>query len=334
MSPAVIALELLGAVALFAAIASLGLRNPSVTQELAKRLRVAEIGGAEPVAFAAPRDRVVQRAKGAREAWERLVEILSGRIGSGSESRAVKLADDLSRADLKLRVGEWYLINLGAILLGLVIGFGLYRNVFFAAIFAIIGWVGPAFYLRWRQRRRTRQFNDQLGDTLTLLSNALKAGYSFPQAMATISRSADPPIADEFSRATREIQLGVSTDEALNHMVARVNSEDFDLMVTAVQVQRIVGGNLAEILDTIAYTIRERIRIKGEIRTLTAQARASAYIIAVLPIAVAFLLSLISPGYFGPMLRFPGPGPFMLGIGLVMIVVGFGILMRIVKIEV
>ncbi|HVA21530.1 MAG TPA: type II secretion system F family protein [Candidatus Micrarchaeia archaeon] len=334
MNPAILGLEVIGAVAIFAAIASLGLRKPSPTQELASRLRMAEVGGSEQIIFAAPRDRIASRAKGYRETWTRVVELLSGRFGAGSEGRAVKLADDLSRADLKLRVGEWSLINVGTILLGVLIGFGLYHNVFFAAIFAAVGWVAPAFYLRWRQRRRTRKFNNQLGDTLTLLSNALKAGYSFPQAMATISRSAEPPIADEFGRATREVQLGVSTDDALKHMVDRVNSEDFDLMVTAVQVQRIVGGNLAEILDTIAHTIRERIRIKGEIRTLTAQARASGYIIAVLPIALAFLLSLISPGYFGPMLHFPGPGPFMLGIGLVMILLGFGIIMRIVKIEV
>ncbi len=334
MNPAVLGLEVLGALAIFVAIASIGLRQRSPTQELARRLRMAEAGGGESIIFAPPSERIRIRARGWRESWNRLVELLSGRFGAGSEGRAMKLADDLSRADLKLKIGEWYLINVGTILLGLAIGFGLYRNVVLAAIFAALGWVAPAFYLRWRQRRRTRKFNDQLGDTLTLLSNALKAGYSFPQAMATISRSAEPPIADEFARATREIQLGVSTDDALNHMVIRVGSEDFDLMVTAVQVQRIVGGNLAEILDTIAHTIRERIRIKGEIRTLTAQARASAYIIALLPIALAFILSVISPGYFGPMLKFPGPGPFMLGIALVMIALGFGILMRIVKIEV
>jgi len=334
MNPAVLALEVIGAVAIFAAIASVGMRKRSATQELASRLRMADAGGGEQVIFAAPSERIRLRAQGWRESWNRLVEALSGRFGAGSDTRAVKLADDLSRADLKLRVGEWYLINVGTILLGVLIGFGLYHNVFFAAVCGAIGWVAPAFYLRWRQRRRTRKFNDQLGDTLTLLSNALKAGYSFPQGMATISRSAEPPIADEFARATREVQLGVSTDEALNHMVTRVNSEDFDLMVTAVQVQRIVGGNLAEILDTIAFTIRERIRIKGEIRTLTAQSRMSGYIIALLPIALALLLSVISPGYFGPMLKFPGPGPFMLGIALVMIALGFGIIMRIVKIEV
>ena len=98
-----------------------------------------------------------------------------------------------------------------------------------------------------------------------LLSNALKAGHSFAQALASVAKNANPPISEEFSRATREIALGINVDEALNHMVVRNKSEDFDLMVTAVQIQRVVGGNLAEILDTIAFTIRERVRIQGEI---------------------------------------------------------------------
>ena len=110
-----------------------------------------------------------------------------------------------------------------------------------------------------------------------------------------MSRNASPPISEEFGRATREIALGISVDDALNHMVQRNKSEDFDLLVTAVQIQRVVGGNLAEILDTIAYTIRERVRIQGEIRTLTAQARISGIIITLLPFGLAGVLELISP---------------------------------------
>ena len=113
--------------------------------------------------------------------------------------------------------------------------------------------------------------------------------------MATVAKNASPPISEEFGRATREIALGIPVDDALQHMVQRNKSEDFDLMVTAVQIQRVVGGNLAEILDTIAYTIRERVRIHGEIRTITAQARMSGMIITLLPVGLALFLFFVEP---------------------------------------
>ena len=194
-------------------------------------------------------------------------------------------------------------------------------------------WLFAGMYLRFRQGRRRRAFERQLGDTLILLANALKAGYSFAQALSTVSKSAGPPIGEEFARATREVALGITVDDALDHMVQRNNSEDFDLMVTAVQIQRVAGGNLAEILDTIAFTIRERVRIQGEIRTLTAQARFSGIIITILPIALAVILSFISPDYFSPMIHQPR-GLLMLGIGLFSMAVGFGLIQKIVKIEV
>ena len=188
-------------------------------------------------------------------------------------SHTGKLADDLQKADLKLKSSEWLLMVVG---LGIAVGAAASRcassrrSRFIPC--PIVVYIFSGFYLKFRQRRRTRAFNNQLGDTLMLLSNALKAGHSFAQALASVAKNANPPIADEFARATREIALGINVDEALNHMVQRNKSEDFDLMVTAVQIQRVVGGNLAEILDTIAFTIRERVRIQGEIRTLTAQA--------------------------------------------------------------
>jgi tight adherence protein B len=197
----------------------------------------------------------------------------------------------------------------------------------------VAAWVLSAVYLRFRQGRRARAFNSQLGDTITLLSNALKAGYSFGQALNSVSRNASPPISEEFSRAVREIALGISVDDALNHMVQRNKSEDFDLLVTAVSIQRVVGGNLAEILDTIAYTIRERVRIQGEIRTLTAQARISGIIITLLPFGLAGVLMVISPSYFGPMLS-ENIGHIMLGVGVFSIVIGAAAIQKIVKIEV
>src|SRR5467141_2000347 len=228
--------------------------------------------------------------------------------------RSSRLTDELAKADLKLRVSEYVMVIVGLIVLLCAILFLRFHSPILALIGIPVGYFAPGFFLKFRQRRRLKAFHNQLGDTIVLLSNALKAGYSFAQAMATIAKSSSPPMADEFSRAVREMNLGVSVDDALQHMVKRIESEDFDLMVTAVQIHRVVGGNLAEILDTIAHTIRERVRIKGEIRSLTAQARASGWIITVLPIALAGMLSIISPDYFRPM--------FHQTMGIVMLAVG------------
>ena len=279
-----------------------------------------------------PEPVVVEKTGNAlRDAVATLSSALNPLLARSSHSG--RLADSLQKADLKMKSSEWILAILGAgaaigLLLALRFGSPLLLLIGFPAAWILFG-----AYLRFRQARRTRAFNNQLGDTIALLSNALKAGYSFSQALASVGRNATPPIADEFNRATREIALGISVDDALNHMVQRNKSEDFDLLVTAVQIQRVVGGNLAEILDTIAFTIRERVRIQGEIRTLTAQARISGIIITLLPFGLAVILSFISPSYFGPMLS-ETMGKVMLGIGVVMIGIGAAAIQKIVKIEV
>jgi tight adherence protein B len=247
--------------------------------------------------------------------------------------RTSKLSEELMKADLKLRVSEYVILVVGLIVLSCLVLIIRFRNPVLALVGIPIGYFLPGFFLKFRQRRRLKAFNNQLGDTIVLLSNALKAGYSFAQAMATISKSASPPMSDEFGRAVREMNLGVSVDDALQHMVKRIESEDFDLMVTAVQIHRVVGGNLAEILDTIAFTIRERIRIQGEIRTLTAQARASGYIITGLPFALALILTFISPSYITPLFH-EWLGYILIGMGLVSIAIGYGIISKITNIQV
>jgi len=244
-----------------------------------------------------------------------------------------KLAEDLQRADLKLKSSEWVLAVLGiGILTGILAAFR-FSNLVLLLACPVAVWFLSGLFLRFRQKRRTRAFNKQLGDTMVLLANALKAGHSFAQALNTVAKNASAPIADEFARATREIALGINVDDAMQHMVQRNKSEDFDLMVTAVQIQRVVGGNLAEILDTIAFTIRERVRIQGEIRTLTAQARASGIIITLLPVFLAFALAVISPDYFSPMLK-ENLGHILLLVAVVSIGIGAAIIQKIVKIEV
>src|ERR1700694_4888078 len=266
-----------------------------------------------------------------REAFAGVMETFNRALSS--RPRTSKLADQLARADLKLRVSEYFLVVAGGMAVTFLVVYFINHNFVIAILFGGLAYFAPGFYVKYRQRKRFNSLNAQLGDTILLLSNALKAGYSFAQAMATIARSAPAPMSDEFNRAVREMNLGITVDDALEHMNLRIQSEDFDLMVTAVQIQRVVGGNLAEILDTIAYTIRERVRIKGEIRTLTAQARASGIIITLLPILLAVFLSFISPTYFGPMLTDPF-GHILLGVGILSIAIGAGIIQKIVKIEV
>src|SRR5438067_7696671 len=226
------------------------------------------------------------QSAGMRDTLNRLFQPAADRMGRGDAKKGKpSVAEQLQRADLKLRPSEYFMIQIGT---GVVVGLIGYLR--WGALFALLffaGYLIPGFYVKYRIGQRLKKFNSQLGDTLTLLSNALKAGYSFAQAVDTVAKNGTPPISEEFARAVREMNLGGSVEEALNNMVKRVDSDDLDLVVTAVAIHRTVGGNLAEILDNIAHTIRERIRIKGEIRTLTAQARASGYLITALPIFLA-----------------------------------------------
>jgi tight adherence protein B len=166
-----------------------------------------------------------------------------------------------------------------------------------------------------------------------LLANSLRSGFGIVQSMETVADQLPNPIAAEFHRVTQEIGLGLHYEEALNNMLRRVPSEDLDLMITAINIQGKVGGNLAEILDIIGHTIRERVRIKGEIRVLTAQQMISGYILIALPVLLSLVLYLINETYVGRMFTDPC-GWIMIGTGVIMIVTGFLIIRKIVNIEV
>ncbi|TMC10814.1 MAG: hypothetical protein E6J29_10875 [Chloroflexi bacterium] len=177
------------------------------------------------------------------------------------------LAEELGRADLKLRTAEFVMIQV-AFMLGWAL-LGLFRFGF-APHFVVAGVVGyfiPMRYLRYRQRRRQRTLSAQLPDTISLLTNALKAGYSFPQAIDTVARNGSPPIAEEFGRVVRELNLGGSVEQSLNNLVKRAGNDDLELVVTAAVIQNQVGGNLARILDNISDTIRERDQLDHRPRT-------------------------------------------------------------------
>ncbi|HEU4964812.1 MAG TPA: type II secretion system F family protein [Bacilli bacterium] len=200
-------------------------------------------------------------------------------------------------------------------------------------LFGMFGGYSPFLYMRLKVRRRRKAFDNQLSDTLTIMSNSLKSGYSFLQAVQMIAGDMAAPIAEEFERMLREIRMGIPTEEALQSLNARVQSQDFDLIVTAIIIQKQVGGNLAEILDNIQDTIRERVRIQGEIKAMTAQGRFSALIFMVLPLGLGALLYTINPEYIGRLFHSP-IGWGMLGVALIGQIIGGLFINKIVKIEV
>lgn len=257
------------------------------------------------------------------------------------------MARELARADLALKPVEYLGLRV-AVVLG-VLGLDYLLGATFlpplshplALIIAgIVGFLLPRIWLARRKARRVKAFNGGLADTITLIANALRSGASFLQSIEMAVRETQPPISTEFSRVIREVSLGLALEPALANMARRVRSDDLELLVTAVSIQYQVGGNLAEILDTIAFTIRERVRIKGEIRTLTAQQRLSGYLVGFLPVLLVGVLMVIAPRFMNPMFQKPPEligipfGVILLIMGGISMLIGFAIIRRIVDIEV
>jgi tight adherence protein B len=257
----------------------------------------------------------------------RLEASVSGRTFAGA------LRTDIARANLQLTVGEFLIIQFAAALVVGLLAWLISRFILVGFLFSFVGWFLPKFWLSFRQGKRLRMLNDQLADTITLMSNSLRSGLSLVQSMEMISREAEPPIAEEFARVVREIGLGVGPQDALLHMVRRVNSDDLDLMVTAILVQFEVGGNLSRILDSISNTIRERVKLKGEIRTMSAQGRMSGWMLSGLPVFVGGMLMLIAPTYIGKLFT-PGPWLALPVCALIGIGMGMFVINRLVDIEV
>lgn len=256
--------------------------------------------------------------------------------------RGSQIAASLGRADIKLRVIEFIGIKLLAAVLGglfgAVVGRASPEAMYLSALVgAIVLSFVPDIYVNVAAKRRVKAFNNQLGDSISMLANALRSGYSFLQAMDLVSREAPVPTANEFRRVVQEVGLGLATEKALENLLKRVPSDDLDLMVTAVNIQHEVGGNLAQILETIGHTIRERVRIKGEIQTLTAQGRISGYVITALPFALAVMITLLNPEYMQPMFTVGLPPKAWCCLPVastIMIAIGYYAIMKIVDIEV
>ncbi|NLG70934.1 MAG: secretion system protein [Chloroflexi bacterium] len=247
------------------------------------------------------------------------------------------LSRELARADLKLRPAEYVaLMLIMAVGVGAVGWFAGGKSVIFGLLSAVIGLFMPRLMVKSSQAKRLKNFDEQLADMLNLMVNGLRAGYSTMQAMEAVSREMPPPICDEFRRVVQEMQLGIPMETALDNLLRRIPSDDLDLVITAINVQREVGGNLAEILDTITYTIRERVRIKGEIRVLTAQVMYSGRFLSLMPVFIFLILWVLNRQYmmefFNPETRIPGM--IALGIGVLMIGTGSVVMNKIASIEV
>jgi tight adherence protein B len=239
----------------------------------------------------------------------------------------------LRRANLTLKVSEFIVIAFLCASFVPLIVLLLYGNKTLALICSATGAVLPFYYLRHRHAARKKMFETQLLDAVTLISNSLKSGYSFLQSLDLITKELPPPVSEEFGKMLQELKLGLAFELAVKNLVDRVDNADIDLVMTSVIIQREVGGNLSEILDKIAITIRERVRIKGQVRTLTAQGRLSGIILVLLPVILAVVMYLISPDYIGILFK-ESVGRMMLCAAFVSEIMGMLIIRKIVDIKV
>ena len=266
-----------------------------------------------------------------RAKWRRVLTHLSQYVVD--QPTVGSLHIQMQQAGIPLKGSEFLVLSVGLSLIAGLVSFilsggSLSISLVMGALTYLAFWLD----VKRKTANRLSRFNPQLGEALTLMANALRSGFSFLQAVEVISREMPSPIADEFSRFLNETRLGMTTEEGLRNLITRVPSGDLDLVVTSVLIQRQVGGNLTEILDNIGQTIRNRQKMKDEIRTLTAQGRASGWIMGLMPVTLLGILYLLTPDYVG--ILFTDPlGIMLLGGAFVMQLIGVWIIGRIVSID-
>lgn len=211
----------------------------------------------------------------------------------------------LMNSDSSLTVEEFHMIRVILMLTVLIISFFLLKNMLLLIILPLTIWVLPIIFLKRIKIKRIKKFQNQLGDAISMLSNSLKAGYSYLQSINAVAKDMPDPIGKEFKILLKEMSLGVNSEKALDNLSNRISSEDLSLMITAIKIQQETGGNLAEILSNISQTIRERIEIQGEIKTLTAQGRISGLVLGSLPVALIGILMIISREYISVLFTSP-----------------------------
>lgn len=259
------------------------------------------------------------------------IEALAKGLGRLQQGRRIELL--MQQADWPIRGTEFEAILL---LWGGLVGLITFLVTLKGAMFfagALAGILMGLALLGLRIRRRRKKFTNQLGDMLTMVANALRAGFSFMQAFELISREMDAPMGREVQLVVNEVNLGNTLESALDNMQRRVASPDFELVVTAVLIQRQVGGDLASILDTISETIAERVRMRREVLALTAQGRASGWVLAAIPIGLFIILYMMSPSYLSPLLDTDIGRMCIVG-AFILEVIGFFVIQRIVNINI
>ena len=263
--------------------------------------------------------------------------LINRAMGGGNQSvKRKKLMDtifnELILADIMLKPEEfcliWLILTFAPSGLAALFQLGMMPSV----TLAVVGAALPIIYVKIKKGKRIKAFEAQLGDTLIMMCNGLRSGFSFQQAMENVANDMPAPIGMEFGRVCNEIRYGATMEEALNNMADRVKSPDLMLVVSAVLIQRTTGGNLSEILSTISNTIRERIKIKGEINSITAQGRMSGLIIGSLPICIAAILMVVNPEYMTTFFTTTA-GNIMLIVSVVMEILGFFAIRKVVSIE-
>lgn len=258
------------------------------------RRRVAELAGAPT-----RQESKLERAKSMGDSFPTISRLIT------SQGFADGLLISLNRAGIKLRPSEFVGIVSGATILLAMLA-SIIIKTFAALILAVLlGVAVPVLYIKMLQAKRTTIFNRQLPDALSLVSSAIRSGYGLSRAMQLVADEMPAPISEEFRRVLNETNVGLSMDVALTRMVQRVGSYDVDLVVTAMIIQQQVGGNLAEVIDNIAATIRDRIRVEGEVSALTAEGRISGIILVALPILLAVFVGTTNPSYLQPLITEP-----------------------------
>jgi tight adherence protein B len=261
-----------------------------------------------------------------RQSWTGVNRLLNG-FGLGP-----KLAAALSHAGSSLTAAEFALVCAGCALLGFLIGSWRLGILLGLILGGLLGYA-PVLYLNSLQNRRKRLLTEQLPEALTLLTGGLKAGYGLTQALQILAERLPKPSSEEFSRVMRAVSLGIPVERALNEMADRSGSDDVSLVVTAIGAQHEMGGELAGTLETIGETVRDRIRIKREIRVLTSQQRVTGFVLGAVPIVLGCALFVINPGYMRHLFE-PGIARVMVIGAAVLEIIGFLIIRRILDIEV
>ncbi len=244
-----------------------------------------------------------------------------------------RLDRELEAAGVTMRSGEFVVTSVVASVIGAVVGAAVLQSLILGLVVAGVAGVAPTVILRMALKRREEKLREQLPDVLTILASSLRAGHSFLQALDTVAKEIAQPAASEFQRVVAEVRLGRPVDDALSALAERVGSTDFRWAVMAVNIQREVGGNLAEILDTVADTLRERATMRRQVRVLTAEGRLSAWVLGLMPFAIGLYMFAVNPEYIG-LLFSTRLGLIMLIVAACLLIVGVYWMKKVVDIDV